>query len=137
MFHVKQFKICGANRDCVRGECFPRFFGGFSFGMKKGRAYRKQKVSLKPFQRLAGFEGAAPLIDLRRGRNTQDFDKSSFFRFLFSSLKEKRKNNILEITKRRVADTIFRRKCDTPKFIYMARPVGQKQLPASRSGCRK
>jgi len=43
------------------------------------------------FQKLAGIEGAAPLIDLRRGRNTQEFRKSSSFCFFFSSLKEKKK----------------------------------------------
>jgi len=43
------------------------------------------------FQKLAGIEGAAPLIELRRARNTQDFRKSSSFCFFFSSLKEKKK----------------------------------------------
>jgi len=52
---------------------------------------RKQKVLVELFQKLAGIEGAAPLIDLRRGRNTQDFRKSSSFCFFFSSLKEKKK----------------------------------------------
>jgi len=54
------------------------------------------KVLIQLFQKLAGVEGTASLIEARKPRNTQDFIKSSFFRFLFSSLKEKRKNNILE-----------------------------------------
>jgi hypothetical protein len=34
---------------------------------------------LELFQKLAGFEGAAPLIDLRRGRNSLDFEKVPLF----------------------------------------------------------
>ena len=57
---------------------------------------RKWKVLIQLFQKLAGVEGTASLIELRRARNPQDTLKSSFFRFLFSSLKEKRKNYIIE-----------------------------------------
>ena len=63
--------------------------------LKEG-AVASIKVLIQLFQKLAGVEGTASLIEARKPRNTQDFIKSSFFRFLFSSLKEKRKNNILE-----------------------------------------
>ncbi|MBQ8640589.1 MAG: hypothetical protein IJ480_00095, partial [Clostridia bacterium] len=55
----------------------------------------------------------------------QDIRKSSFFRFLFSSLKEKRKNDIHENHKRRVANYIFHRKCDTPFFFFILRTAGR------------
>ena len=71
--------------------------------LKGGRSVASIKVLVELFQKLAGFEGAEPLIDLRRGRNSQDIRKSSFFRFLFSSLKEKRKKRTICIRKMAVA----------------------------------
>ena len=77
------------------------------------------KVLVELFQKLAGIEGAAPLIDLRRGRNTQDLTKSSFFRILFSSLKEKRKNNIFETIKGVSQITLFNVNATRPVLLLL------------------
>ena len=42
----------------------------------------QSKVSLEPFQRLIGSRDEV-LVELRRVRNTQDFQKSSSFWYLF------------------------------------------------------
>ena len=53
-------------------------------------AIARIKVLIQLFQKLAGIQGTASLVDLRRGRNTQEVMKSSSFWYFFSSLKEKK-----------------------------------------------
>ncbi len=38
----------------------------------KQKRCRSKKVLIDLFQKVVGIEGATPLIDLRRGRNTHD-----------------------------------------------------------------
>ena len=79
---------------------------------KKG-AVASIKVLIQLFQKLAGIEGTESLVELRRGRNTQDTWRSSFFASFFLA-KGKKKNYITEKTKRTCRKLHFYRKYDTP-----------------------
>ena len=43
------------------------------FVLQKNGAVASKKVLVELFQKLVGFKGAKPLVELRRARNTQDF----------------------------------------------------------------
>ena len=69
------------------------------------------------FQKLAGVEGTESPSDLRRGRNTQDFRKSSSFWYFFSSLKEKKYDRTVCIQSKAVAFRKFFLRATAP-FIH-------------------